>query len=561
MPEVGELRVPERLADAVEVTRDVDGPDEGKESAADRLALGRIRLVVGEEGQLGTDATGDGVGQRPRRRRSGCARRARAAQHGAAALHAPGIEFHDVESSEQSGGEHAQLGGEVVDPGPAGPAGVDDERSDPLRRVGGRMHRQRDLDRAQLGLRVVERHGHGAALQGTARRPMHRGDRRLDHRRGGRRRARRAVEVPALEVIAPPLRPAARPAAGAHAPRSAADTTTSTVARRGLATSSPTDQTHILTVARRVAVPGLTPGVGGSRRARVARGRGPDPLPDRTHRGAARRAVRARGHRRAQDLRPSAVVARGPRRGRRDPAGEIPVHGPRRIGGSSSTWPGGDGSGGRTSSRPTGPVPVAAPSPCAWGSSGARGSTSPRWGPRSASPCGSSATPRRSRGSPPSASTRSTRPSTPTPWPRSSAAASGNVKTVLAAQSIIAGIGNAYSDEILHVAHLSPFKPARNLDRDEVQHLRTAIVGVLADAVERAVGQEASELKGDKKRAMRVHGRTGEALPGVRRRRTRGVVRHQVAAVLRHVSDRGQTARRPAPVEAPALTMSPCTRL
>jgi len=89
--------------------------------------------------------------------------------------------------------------------------------------------------------------------------------------------------------------------------------------------------------------------------------------------------------------------------------------------------------------------------------------------------------------------------------------ASGNVKTVLAAQSIIAGIGNAYSDEILHVARLSPFKPARNLDDDEVARLHAAVVGVLGEAVGRAVGQEASELKGDKKRAMRVHGRTGEA--------------------------------------------------
>jgi formamidopyrimidine-DNA glycosylase len=93
------------------------------------------------------------------------------------------------------------------------------------------------------------------------------------------------------------------------------------------------------------------------------------------------------------------------------------------------------------------------------------------------------------------------------------AGAAGNVKTVLAAQSIIAGIGNAYSDEILHVAHLSPFKPARNLDGDEVARLHAAIRGVLGDAVTRAVGQEASELKGDKKRTMRVHGRTGEACP------------------------------------------------
>ena len=93
------------------------------------------------------------------------------------------------------------------------------------------------------------------------------------------------------------------------------------------------------------------------------------------------------------------------------------------------------------------------------------------------------------------------------------AGASGNVKTVLAAQSLIAGIGNAYSDEILHVARFSPFKPARNLDGEEVERLHAAVVGVLTEAVERAVGQEASELKGDKKRAMRVHGRTGEACP------------------------------------------------
>ena len=84
---------------------------------------------------------------------------------------------------------------------------------------------------------------------------------------------------------------------------------------------------------------------------------------------------------------------------------------------------------------------------------------------------------------------------------------------MLASQSVIAGIGNAYSDEILHVARLSPFKPARNLAHADVVRLHAAIVGVLGDAVARAVGQQASELKGDKKRTMRVHGRTGEACP------------------------------------------------
>ena len=91
--------------------------------------------------------------------------------------------------------------------------------------------------------------------------------------------------------------------------------------------------------------------------------------------------------------------------------------------------------------------------------------------------------------------------------------APGNIKTVLASQSIIAGIGNAYSDEILHAARLSPFKPARNLGAEEIATLHAAMVEILEEAVGRAVGLEASELKGDKKRSMRVHGRTGQACP------------------------------------------------
>jgi len=92
-------------------------------------------------------------------------------------------------------------------------------------------------------------------------------------------------------------------------------------------------------------------------------------------------------------------------------------------------------------------------------------------------------------------------------------ASPGTIKTVLASQSVIAGIGNAYSDEILHAARLSPFKPARNLDADEVARLHAAMVEILGAAMARAVGQGAAELKGDKKRSMRVHGRTGEPCP------------------------------------------------
>ncbi len=93
------------------------------------------------------------------------------------------------------------------------------------------------------------------------------------------------------------------------------------------------------------------------------------------------------------------------------------------------------------------------------------------------------------------------------------AAEKGTVKNALSHQSAVAGIGNAYSDEILHAARLSPFKPAASLGDEELDRLFRAVHDVLSEAVDRAVGLGASELKGDKKRSMRVHGRTGQACP------------------------------------------------
>ena len=87
------------------------------------------------------------------------------------------------------------------------------------------------------------------------------------------------------------------------------------------------------------------------------------------------------------------------------------------------------------------------------------------------------------------------------------------IKGVLRHQGTIAGIGNAYSDELLHAARMSPFKPASGLDDTELQTLYDAIRGVLGDAVERSRGLAASELKGEKKSNLAVHGRAGEACP------------------------------------------------
>ncbi|MEZ5117518.1 MAG: DNA-formamidopyrimidine glycosylase family protein [Candidatus Nanopelagicales bacterium] len=87
------------------------------------------------------------------------------------------------------------------------------------------------------------------------------------------------------------------------------------------------------------------------------------------------------------------------------------------------------------------------------------------------------------------------------------------VKGVLRDQSVIAGIGNAYSDEILHVAKLSPYAPAGRLSDEETAALYEAIRATLTDAVARSVGQGTGTLKSEKKAGMRVHGRTGEACP------------------------------------------------
>ena len=83
------------------------------------------------------------------------------------------------------------------------------------------------------------------------------------------------------------------------------------------------------------------------------------------------------------------------------------------------------------------------------------------------------------------------------------------IKGVLKNQRVIAGIGNAYSDEILHAAKLSPFKPSNSLTPDELHHLYVALKEELADAVARSAGLAAKDLKGEKKSGMRVHGKAG----------------------------------------------------
>jgi formamidopyrimidine-DNA glycosylase len=90
---------------------------------------------------------------------------------------------------------------------------------------------------------------------------------------------------------------------------------------------------------------------------------------------------------------------------------------------------------------------------------------------------------------------------------------SARIKNVITDQKVIAGIGNAYSDEILHVAKLSPFATAGKLTDAQLSALHDAMISVLTDAVSRSVGQGAATLKGEKRSGLRVHARTGLPCP------------------------------------------------
>ena len=87
------------------------------------------------------------------------------------------------------------------------------------------------------------------------------------------------------------------------------------------------------------------------------------------------------------------------------------------------------------------------------------------------------------------------------------------IKGLLRDQSVVAGVGNAYSDEVLHVAKMSPFAMAASLDDAAVDRLYAALRDTLSAAVVAASGKPAAELKDAKRAGMRVHGRTGETCP------------------------------------------------
>jgi DNA-formamidopyrimidine glycosylase len=87
------------------------------------------------------------------------------------------------------------------------------------------------------------------------------------------------------------------------------------------------------------------------------------------------------------------------------------------------------------------------------------------------------------------------------------------IKGVLRDQKLIGGIGNAYSDEVLHAAKMSPFRLASSLTTEDVAALHAVIVDTLTDAIARSDGLGAGDLKKEKKAGLSVHGRAGQPCP------------------------------------------------
>jgi len=89
----------------------------------------------------------------------------------------------------------------------------------------------------------------------------------------------------------------------------------------------------------------------------------------------------------------------------------------------------------------------------------------------------------------------------------------GQIKGVLTDQSVLAGVGNAYSDEILHRARMSPFAISDRLTDLQMATLHEATRAVLGDALAKAEGLKAASLKSEKRSGLVVHNRTGLPCP------------------------------------------------
>ena len=89
----------------------------------------------------------------------------------------------------------------------------------------------------------------------------------------------------------------------------------------------------------------------------------------------------------------------------------------------------------------------------------------------------------------------------------------GELKSLLRNQAFVAGIGNAYSDEILHAARLSPFRKRASLADEEIDALYKATGSTLATAIEVLRERVPPTFEKQVRDFLAVHLRGGEACP------------------------------------------------
>ena len=87
------------------------------------------------------------------------------------------------------------------------------------------------------------------------------------------------------------------------------------------------------------------------------------------------------------------------------------------------------------------------------------------------------------------------------------------IKHVLLNQRFIAGIGNAYADEILFAAHILPFRKRKTLSPNEIDALYVAMKAVLRNAIAIISQRSGHSLKFEVRDFLQVHGKGGESCP------------------------------------------------
>jgi len=90
------------------------------------------------------------------------------------------------------------------------------------------------------------------------------------------------------------------------------------------------------------------------------------------------------------------------------------------------------------------------------------------------------------------------------------------IKTLLLDQSVLAGVGNIYADEALHLARIQPLRPAHRLDRAECRRLARALVKVLRRSIATGGSSISDYVRPDGtdgayQDERHVYGRTGES--------------------------------------------------